>query len=58
MLVLIIATLGSALYYMLRGGQDPKKMARALSMRVGLSVLLFLMLMAGWFLGLWRPGGL
>jgi Na+-driven multidrug efflux pump len=58
MLVLIIASLGSALYYMLRGRQDPKKMARALSMRVGLSVLLFLMLMAGWLLGLWQPGRL
>jgi Na+-driven multidrug efflux pump len=58
MLVLIIASLGSALYYMLRGRQDPKKIARALSMRVGLSVLLFLMLMAGWLLGLWQPGRL
>jgi Na+-driven multidrug efflux pump len=58
MLVLIIASLGSALFYMLRGGRDPKKMARALSVRVGLSVLLFLLLMAGWSLGLWRPGGL
>lgn len=58
MLILIIASLASALYYMLRGRQDPKKMARALSMRVGLSVLLFLMLMAGWFLGLWQPGRL
>jgi Na+-driven multidrug efflux pump len=58
MLVLIIASLGSALFYMLRGRQDPRRMARALSLRVGLSVLLFVLLMAGWFLGLWRPGGL
>ena len=58
MLVLIIASLGSALYYMLRGRDDPKKMARALAIRVGLSVGLFVLLMAGWFLGLWRPGAL
>jgi Na+-driven multidrug efflux pump len=58
MLVLIIASLGSALYYMMRGRDDPKKMARALAVRVGLSVALFVMLMAGWFFGLWRPGGL
>jgi Na+-driven multidrug efflux pump len=58
MLVLIIASLGSALFYMLRGRDDPKKMARALAIRVGLSVALFLVLMAGWMLGLWQPGRL
>jgi hypothetical protein len=57
-LVLILASLGSALFYMLRERDDPKKMARALAIRVGLSVALFLLLMAGWFFGLWRPGGL
>lgn len=57
-LVLILASLGSALFYMLRERDDPKKMARALAIRVGLSVGLFVLLMAGWFLGLWRPGGL
>jgi Na+-driven multidrug efflux pump len=58
MLVLIVASLGSALYYMMRGRDDPKKMARALAIRVGLSVGLFVVLMAGWFLGLWAPGRL
>ena len=58
MLVLIVASLGSALFYMVRGRADPKKMARALAIRVGLSVALFVMLMAGWFLGLWQPGRL
>lgn len=58
MLVLIVASLGSALFYMMRGRDDPKKMARALAIRVGLSVGLFVLLMAGWFLGLWRPGAL
>jgi hypothetical protein len=58
MLVLILASLGSALVFMLRGRDDPKKMARALAVRVGLSVALFLMLMAGYFLGLIQPGRL
>lgn len=58
MLVLIIASLGSALFYMMRGRDDPKKMARALAIRVGLSVGLFVLLMAGWLLGLWQPGRL
>jgi hypothetical protein len=52
MLVAIVASLGSALWSMLRPGQDPKRMVKALSVRVGLSVALFLMLMAGYYLGL------
>jgi Na+-driven multidrug efflux pump len=58
MLVLILASLGSALVFMLRGRDDPKKMARALAVRVGLSIALFVMLMAGYFLGLIQPGRL
>jgi hypothetical protein len=57
MLVLILASLASALFFMLRGRDDPKKMARALTVRVGLSVALFLMLMAGYYFGL-IPGRL
>jgi xanthine/uracil permease len=58
MLVLIVASLASALVFMMRGGQDPKKMARALAIRVALSVALFVMLMAGYFLGYLQPGRL
>jgi hypothetical protein len=58
MLLLILASLGSALFFMLKGRDDPKKMAKALALRVGLSVFLFLMLMLGWMLGLWQPGRL
>jgi hypothetical protein len=58
MLVMILASLGSALYFMLKGRDDPKKMVQALAIRVGLSVALFVMLMAGWYLGLWQPGKL
>ena len=57
MLIAIVASLGSALWYMLRPGQDPKRMVKALSLRVGLSVALFVMLMAGYYFGL-IPGRL
>jgi hypothetical protein len=33
-------------------GKDPKRMVKALALRVGLSVTLFLMLMAGYYFGL------
>ena len=51
MLIAILASLGSALWYMLRPGKDPKRMVEALSVRVGLSVALFLILMAGYYFG-------
>lgn len=53
MLIAILASLGSALVFMFRSrGDDPKRMVKALAVRVGLSVFLFVMLMAGYYLGL------
>ena len=52
MLVAIIASLGSALWAMMRPGKDPKRMVKALSLRVGLSVTLFVLLMLGYYFGL------
>ena len=49
--IAIVASLASALWAMLRPGKDPKRMVKALSLRVGLSVALFLMLMAGYYFG-------
>jgi hypothetical protein len=57
MLVLIVASLASALVFILKGRDDPRRMARALTIRVGLSVALFVMLMAGYYFGL-VPGRL
>lgn len=51
MLIAIVVSLGSALWYMLRPGKDPKRMVKALAVRVGLSVTLFVMLMAGYYFG-------
>jgi Na+-driven multidrug efflux pump len=57
MLVMIVASLASALVFMMRGRDDPKRMAKALTIRVGLSVALFVILMAGYYFGL-IPGRL
>ena len=54
----ILAALGSALYQLSRKGGDSKKMIRALAIRVGLSVALFLLLMILWYLGIISPHGL
>lgn len=51
MLLAIVASLGSALYSMLRPGKDPKRMVKALSLRVGLSVTLFVVLMLAYYFG-------
>jgi hypothetical protein len=58
MLIAIVASLGSAAVFMLRGRGDSRRMARALAWRVGLSVTLFVLLMAGYALGLFQPGQL
>ena len=54
----ILVSLGSALYQLTRPGGDSKKMVRALTFRIGLSVALFLLLMIAWYAGLIAPHGL
>lgn len=62
--IAIIGSLGAALYFMLRGGTDadgkrhPNHMVRALAVRVGLSILLFLCILIGWKLGYLHPTGI
>jgi hypothetical protein len=56
-LLLILGSLASALFYLIKGRGDPRKMAMALTVRVGLSVALFVMLMAAYYFGL-IPGRL
>ncbi len=60
MLLAIVVSLGSALYHLTRGsGPDSsRKMVRALSVRVGLSLALFFLLMLAWHAGLIEPHGL
>ncbi len=51
-IVLIIASLGSALVYMMRDREPGStRMVKALAVRVGFSITLFLMLMLGYHFG-------
>ncbi|MGH8705610.1 MAG: twin transmembrane helix small protein [Burkholderiales bacterium] len=56
-LVLIVASLGSAFFFMFHDRGGSKRMVKALALRVGLSLALFLFLMAGYYFGLF-PGRL
>ncbi|MCU0758521.1 MAG: twin transmembrane helix small protein [Steroidobacteraceae bacterium] len=56
-LVGIVASLGSALFHLASGKGDSRKMVRALTVRVGLSVALFVLLMGAWAMGLVSPHG-
>ena len=56
--VAILASLGVALVALFRRGDHSQTMLRALTIRVSLSVLFFLLLMLGWYFGLIKPHGL
>ena len=52
MLIAIVASLGSALVFVYRDrGQDKTRAVKALTLRVGLSLVLFLILMTAYWLG-------
>jgi hypothetical protein len=57
-LAAIIASLGSALFNLSRKERDSRKVARDLTIRIGLSVALFVLLMIAWHLGIISPHGL
>lgn len=54
-LIGIVISLGSALFTMTSGPTDSKRMVRALTVRVVLSLALFAFLMIGWYLNLLQP---
>lgn len=64
--VAIIGSLGTALFFMMRGGgkdgQDEarknSRMARALAFRVGFSILLFVCVLLAWKFGYIQPTGI
>ena len=56
--VAILASLGLALFALFRRGDNSQLLLRALTIRVSLSVLFFLLLLLGWYLGLLKPHGL
>jgi Protein of unknown function (DUF2909) len=58
-LLLILASLGSGLVFMIRGGgHNSRRMVKALTLRIGLSVGLFFLLLLAYATGLINPHGL
>lgn len=60
--VVILGSLAAALFFMMRGGGNApsksKRMARALAMRVGISILLFVSILLAWKAGIIQPTGI
>lgn len=58
----ILASLASALFFMMRGSKDDKQkstnMFRALALRVGISIALFICVLVAWKLGYVQPTGI
>ncbi len=54
----IVASLGSGLIFLLKGKENSSSVAKALSWRIGLSLFLFLLIIAAYFLGWIHPHGI
>ena len=58
MLVLIVGSLGSALWFLIRDKGTSDRTVKALTVRISLSIGLFLLLMAGYYFGIIPKTGL
>jgi hypothetical protein len=56
--ILILSSLGVALFFMMRDKGKSNKTVNALAMRVGLSITLFLLLLAAYKMGWIAPTGI
>jgi len=55
-LLAIVISLGLGLYHLSRGSpEDSARLARALTVRIAVSLLLFALLMLAWYFGLISP---
>lgn len=57
-LIAIVGSLGTALFYLIRDKGGSNRSVRSLTVRVGLSVTLFVLLMLGYYFGLIPKQGL
>ncbi len=57
-LAVILFSLGSALYYLIKDKGQSDRTVKALTVRITLSIVLFLILMLGFYFGLISPQGL
>ncbi|MDH5516321.1 MAG: twin transmembrane helix small protein [Gammaproteobacteria bacterium] len=55
LLLLILASLGRALYHMIRKERNPDGVVNSLTYRIGLSVLLFVLILVGTYMGWITP---
>jgi hypothetical protein len=56
-LLAIVASLGSGLFFLLRDGSGSRRMVKALTVRISLSVALFVLLLIAWANGMIQPHG-
>lgn len=54
-LVAILLSLGSGLVFLVKDKDNSGRMLRALTIRIALSVMLFLLIMGAWWAGLIEP---
>jgi len=57
-LVAIVVSLGSGLFHLVKDDGQSKRMVNALTVRIALSVLLFVLLFVAWKSGLIEPHGI
>lgn len=55
---LILASLGSGLVYLIKDKGQTKRTANALTLRIAISLIAFLLLILGYFTGLIQPHGI
>jgi hypothetical protein len=58
LLLVILGSLGSALFFLVKDGPDSQRTVRALTWRIALSIGAFLVLMLGYFAGIIQPHGI
>jgi len=57
-IAVILFSLGSALYYLIKDKGKSERTVKALTVRITFSIVLFLILMLGYYFGLIPPQGL
>ena len=58
LLLIILGSLGSGLFFLINDRGQNRRMVKALTLRIGLSVALFVLLMLSYAVGLITPHGL
>ncbi len=58
LLLVVVFSLGQALFYLIKDGAGSDRMLKSLTWRIGLSVFIFILLLIGQAVGLIQPHGL